>query len=181
MAKLIAKPALETGMPFAAGDAQLSMPDLGCLTSIAPFDGALAAVAASLMAAHGLGFPEPSKMTVAENAQCIWWGRGQAMLVGPAVDDGLAKHAALTDQSDGWVAFLLDGAGSTEVLSRLTPIDMRLSVFPDGHTARTQLGHMMASITRTGAQQFRIMVFRSMVQTALHELQGAMKAVAAQS
>ena len=181
MAKLIAKPALEAGVPFAAGDVKLSAPDAGRLTSIAPFDGAAAAVAASLMAAHGLGFPEPNRMTVAEHAQCIWWGRGQAMLVGPAVDGGLAKHAALTDQSDGWVVFLLEGAGSAEVLARLTPIDMRLSVFPAGHTARTQLGHMMASITRLGAQQFQIMVFRSMAQTAAHELQGAMKSVAVQS
>jgi sarcosine oxidase subunit gamma len=58
-------------------------------------------------------------------------------------------------------------------------VDLRPQVFKRGHTLRTELKHMMASITRIGAQSFQIMVFRSMARTLVHDLKTAMEAVAA--
>jgi sarcosine oxidase subunit gamma len=57
--------------------------------------------------------------------------------------------------------------------------DLRAATFEPGHTAKTLLGHMTASVTRTGANAFEIMVFRSMAETLVEELTRAANAVAA--
>ena len=75
--------------------------------------------------------------------------------------------------------FMSIAPGLEPVLARLTPIDLRDSAFPKGATARTVIGHMTGSITRTGADTYAIMVFRSMAKTAVHELERAMRGVAA--
>ena len=94
-------------------------------------------------------------------------------------DPTLAGHAAMVDQSDGWAVLRLEGAGAAEVLARLVPLDLRAPQFRRGHTARTELQHMMASLTRLGPDAFLIMVFRSMARTLVHDLTSAMEAVAA--
>jgi sarcosine oxidase subunit gamma len=91
----------------------------------------------------------------------------------------LSNIAALTDQSDGWARIRLDGAGAEVVLARLVPLDLSQGSFGKGQVARTSLGHMMMLVTRTGIAAFDMMVFRSMARTAIHELEQAMKAVAA--
>ncbi len=73
----------------------------------------------------------------------------------------------------------LEGERAAEVLARVTPIDRRPEVFKRGHTARTELQHMMASITKTADDTFLILVFRSFADTLLHDLRTAMEGVAA--
>ena len=65
------------------------------------------------------------------------------------------------------------------MMARLVPVDLRPQVFKRGHTARTELQHMMASITRVGPKTLQIMVFRSFADTLVHDLKRAMEAVAA--
>ena len=67
------------------------------------------------------------------------------------------------------------------VLARLTPLDLRGSVFKTGHAARSTLGHMNCVFMRTGAARYQMMVFRSMTQTAVHEITRAMQSVTAQT
>ncbi|MGC9367915.1 MAG: sarcosine oxidase subunit gamma [Paracoccaceae bacterium] len=180
MAKLIAQPPLKEGLPLEAGTTTLRAPRVGAITSLAPFDGGEGALSEALQAAHGLAFPAPNRATSGAAARCVWTGRGQAMLMGPAPDAGLAKHAAMTDQSDAWALFRLEGADAAAVLVRLVPVDLHPAIFATGHTARTLLGHMACSLTRVGEAGFDIMVMRSMARSALHELGVAMKSVAAQ-
>jgi len=149
----------------------------GHLTALAPAQG----LGAALKSAHGLELPEPGRATGTEAARAIWFGRAHVLLIGPAPDPALAGHAALTDISDGWAVVRLEGAGAAQVLARLTPIDLRAQVFQPGHTARTELFHMQASITRLDADAFLIMVFRSMARTLVHDLRTAMEGVAARS
>lgn len=153
----------------------------GCITSLMPYDGQTAALSKALGAAHGMAFPKPNRATGKAGARCLWTGRGQAFLMGPRPDAGLAEFAALTDQSDAWAVVTLDGDAAETVLARLTPLDLRRSRFRRGHTARTLLGHMTGSLTRTGDMAFQIMVFRSMAQTLVHELDTAMSSVAARA
>lgn len=120
----------------------------------------------------------PNRVTGKAGAKAIWFGRAQALLVGPVPDDSLAKHAALVDQSDAWAVVELRGEGAVDVLARLTPVDVRGRVFKRGHTARTEVAHMMASITRLGEDAFQIMVFRAFGRTLLHEVTNAMEGVA---
>ncbi len=54
-----------------------------------------------------------------------------------------------------------------------------MACFEVGHTARTLLQHMACSLTRVAENRFEIMVFRSMAKTAVHEIETAMRTVAA--
>lgn len=178
MPSLIAKSPLDGTDPIEIGACRLSEVDLGPITSVAPFAGQEKATAAALKAAHGLGFPAPNRFLEKGSARCVWAGRGQAFVTG-VVPEGLGGLAALTDQSDGWASLQLDGAGAEQVLARLVPVDLRARTMPKGSALRVPINHLMALLIRTGPHVFEILVFRSMAKTAWHELETAMKTVAA--
>ena len=179
MAELIAKSPCDGLLPVSAGGLTLSEEDLGHLTTLAPFKEQDKALSAALEAAHGMTLPAPGRSTGQTGHRAIWFGRDMVLVAGPAPDPALAQHAALTDQSDAWAVVRLEGARAEDVLARLCPVDLRSQTFKRGHTARTELRHMMASITRIGANSFQIMVFRSLARTLVHDLKTAMEAVAA--
>lgn len=164
-------------LPLTIGTLTLTEVDPGHLTAIAPDKG----LGAALQSAHGLDLPGPGQTNGSDTARAIWFGRAHILLMGPAPDPALADHAALTDISDGWAVVRLEGAGAADVLARLTPIDLRAHMFQPGHTARTELFHMQASITRLQADVFLIMVFRSMARSLVHDLKTAMEGVAARA
>ena len=178
MADLIALSACKDLLPLTVGGVTLSEVIPDAMTSLAPFKGQHKATSAALKAAHGMALPAPNRTSGKASARAIWLSRGQVMLVGPAPDIRLAEHAALTDQTDAWAVVRLKGIGVEDVLARLVPVDVRASVFKRGHTVRTDLMHMMASVTRVGDRAFQIMVFRSMAETLVHDLNSAMEAVA---
>ncbi len=176
MASLVEMTPCRGMAPKTIGAVTLSEVLPGAITSLSPLKGASLEV---LKQTHGMAFPAPNRATGKATARAVWTGRGQAMLIGPDPDAKLAQAFAMTDQSDAWAVLRLDGAGWREILARLTPLDLREGVFKRGHTARSQLGHMNMSLTRTGAEVVEIMVFRSMAETAVHELTQAMTGVAA--
>lgn len=160
-------------LPLSFGDITLSEVPEGPITAILPYRGQEAALSKALTSAHGLAFPGPNSVTTKGDLRCIWAGLDQALLIGAAPDAALATHAALVDQSDAWAMVQIHGPGADQVLARLVPIDLRPKVFGLGKTARTLVGHMTASVTRAGDQALEIMVFRSMAQTLVHELEVA--------
>lgn len=177
MASLIESHPLEGRVPLLAGGQRLVAADPGRVTSVMPFAGQDRAVAAALKKL-GLGWPEPNRSRSAGAATCLWTGRNQAFLCG--ADPGeLDGAAALSDQSDGWAVLRLEGPRAAEVLARLVPVDLRPGSFAPGHVARTGLGHIATILHRTPAGAFEIWVFRSMAETAVHELHEAMISVAA--
>ncbi|MGC1504370.1 MAG: sarcosine oxidase subunit gamma family protein [Sulfitobacter sp.] len=145
-----------------------------CLSAFGDASG----LAAVLEQAHGVTLPMPGRSSGKGGVRCLWFGRGEVLLTGAAPDADLEKHAAVVDLSDAWAVVSVSGADAVDVLARLVPVDLRVATFKRGHTARTQLGHMQASITRTGADMFQVMVFRSMAGTLVHDLKQAMAAVA---
>lgn len=179
MAKLIAKSSLTALLPLVAAGSRLGEVEAGQMTSIAPFDGKQKAATTALKEL-GLKFPGPNKVAVKGKTRLVWWGRGQAMLMGVEVPKALAGIAALSNQSDGWAVMELSGAQSEAVLARLAPIDLREAVFPKNTVARTMLGHMTATIVRVSDESFEIAIMRSFARTAVHEISVAMKSVAAQ-
>lgn len=167
-------------VPVTAGALRLTEAAPGPITALAPFRGQAGALDKALARAHGLGWPGPGQVLAAENgARVLWFGLDLALLTGVVPGQALAAHAALTDQSDAWAVLHLDGPGADAVLARLTPLDLRAPVFGPGRTARSDLAHMPAAITRTGPQGFEIMAFRSMADTLVHEIALAMHRVAA--
>lgn len=178
MVELKAKSAFEGLLPVHASGVKLETFDVGHMTSLSPL-GDASDFAQALKTAHGIAVPGPNRSTSKEGVRCIWFGLREVMLIGPAPDAALVKCAAVVDQSDGWAVAEISGAGIEDVLARLVPVDLRASVFKRGHTVRTQLQHMNASLTRLGPDRIMIMVFRSMSATLVHELKGAMDVVAA--
>lgn len=179
MAELFAKTPCAGLLPLTIGGVTLVEETAGPMTAVAPFKGKADALGEAMKAAHGMGFPAPGRATGKAGSRAIWFGREMALLLGVQADASLADHAALTDQSDGWAVVKLEGEQAAEVLARLTPLDLRAAVFKRGHTARTEVAHMMGSITKTGENAFLVMVFRSMARTLVHDLKTAMEAVAA--
>lgn len=180
MTRLIAKTPLDGMAPVKADGATLSEAAIGRITSVAPFRGRETAVSTALKAAFGFGFPGPNQTAAEGAARIVWSGQGQAFLIGVAPPEGLADLAALTDQTDGWAILHLEGARAEAALARLVPLDLRAARFKRGQTARTMLFHMTCGITRVGAQKFEIMVLRSFGRTAAHDLEVAIRSVAAQ-
>ena len=181
MTKLIAKTAGQDVFPIAVGDLRAHEVDPGVITSISPYKGRDAALSDALKAAHGMAFPAPNRATGKAKARAVWCGQRQALLMGPEPDAALAEFAALTDQSDAWTVVRLDGPGAQDALARLMPLDLRDAHFKNGHTARSDLMHMSASLTRISTQGWQIMVFRSLAQTLAHDLKVAMQGVAARA
>lgn len=172
--------AASKGLPISVGSVQLSEIPFQVMSIVAPYKGRDKQLSDALLSAHGLRLAAPNRSTGKAGVRCVWFGHGQVMLIGPKPDRSLGKLAAVVDQSDSWAGVRLQGAGAADVLARLTSIDLRSAVFKRGHTARTELRHMMVSITRVGEKAFEIMAFRSMAQTLVHDLQDAMESVAAQ-
>ncbi|SLN55927.1 Sarcosine oxidase, gamma subunit family [Pseudoruegeria aquimaris] len=179
MAELIAKTPCAGLLPVRHGGLSLTECAPTAIHHLAAYRGA-AQLGVALEKAHGLGWPAPGRSTGAASARALWFGPDQALLLGPMPVAALARHCALTDQSDGWAHVCLSGPGAEEVLARLVPVDLRAGAFPEGAVARTALFHMSALITRTGAESFEIFAFRSMARTLVHDVSEAMKSVVAQ-
>ncbi len=177
MVSLIAKSPLQGRAPVTLAGITLSERLLGRVTSVALLKGQKTALG-RVLKGLGLGFPDPNRMRSTDSAQIVWTGREQAFLI-EADPAGLAGMAALTDQSDGWAALTLAGEGAADLLMRLYPIDLRLPAFGTGHAARAPMGHMSSVVMRMADDRFDLLVFRSMAQTAWHEVEDAMKKRAA--
>lgn len=176
MVNLVAKTPCAGLLPVTVGTVSITEVEIGPVTLVAPYKGRKTAVSDALKSALGVGFPAPNRV-LGTDPRAIWCGKEQALIMGaecPAIDG-----AACLDHSDAWAVIRIDGADAAAVQARLTPIDLRPTVFKRGHTARTLLGHMTVSITRLGAQSFEVMAMRSMAGTLVHEVQQAAENVAA--
>ncbi|RVT84534.1 sarcosine oxidase subunit gamma [Rhodobacteraceae bacterium CCMM004] len=162
-------------LPQTAGGATLSEIVPERIVSVMPFRGREGDVDTALAAA-GLGWPGPGEVVGGDGAAAVWSGRGQAMVFGAEVaPDG----AAVTDQSDAWAVLRLDGPDAAAVLARLVPLDLRRRSFAAPGSARTLLSHQPCLLIRRAAETWEICVFRSMAETAVHEILRAMAGVAA--
>ncbi len=179
MANLIARSPFEGLLPLAAGSVEATEIDAGVITSVAPFAGQTGAVSSALEKAIGCPLPAVGSFVEQGEVQIVWTGLDQWFVLSP--DPVTVPGAAMTDQSDAWASVEVSGPDASAVLARLVPIDLRPSVFAVGHASRTTLGHMSCILMRTGHERFIAMVFRSMARSAVHDLERAMRAVAARA
>lgn len=179
MVDLIGKTACNGMASITRGTVTLSEVTGVAVTSVCAFKGQAKAVSKALSSADGIPMPAPNRSEGNSDLRAIWVGPDQAFFVGKAITANLEGLASTTDQSDAWAIVSLAGAKAADVLARLTPIDLRPSHFGVGHTAKTDVMHMMASITKTKEDTFEIMVFRSMAKTLVHDLAFAMASVSA--
>ena len=178
MVKLIPLTPCAGLLPKTVGTVTLTEVVVDQVTSVAPYAGKDKQVSAGLKEQVGVGLPGVGCSLGKGDALIHWAGHRTWFLRGAVSLDGLA---AVTDQSDTWAIVEIAGAGAEDVLARLVPVDLRVGTFKKGHTARTLLGHMNVLIMRTGPQAFEIMAMRSMAGTLVHELEQAMRGVAARN
>lgn len=178
MVRLIAKTSCAEVLPVKWGDLELVEITHATMTSIAPFHGQTDAVSKQLLAQSGVPFPAPNRCETNGDVRAMWAGLGIALICGPVAPD--VTGAAVTDQSDAWAVVRLRGEQAEDVLARLGPVDLRMTAFPRGQTARTMLAHLAVSITRSD-DGFEIMAMRSMAGTLVHDLETAMRGVAARA
>lgn len=169
------------GIDLTHGSTRLQEMPMGPVCAVMPYRGKTGATASALQKSLSLTWPKPGRFTDAGDTRLAWSGRAQAMLMGTAPPDGLADLAGLSDQSDAWTHLALSGTASVDVLARLLPIDLSLDACPVGASLRTSLGHMQAMILRTGSDRFELLCFRSMAGTMVHDLDRAMRMVAARA
>lgn len=184
MATLIEKPAHGGhDLPLSLRGVELSALPGDPITSVAPWPGQEKKLSAALKKAVGAAFPAPGESVPGKGGiLCLWAGRDMAFVIGALPDgaaEALAPLAALTDQTDGWAGLRLSGPAAEAVLARLVPLDLREAGFAIGATARSTLNHMPLLIWRAGPAEFHLRTFRSMADTAVHELTVAMRGVAA--
>lgn len=179
MPELIAKTALAGKKPLVVAGTTLAEVDAGAITSIARFPGQEDALNNTLNLL-GFSFPPPNSFAEVAGATLAWAGREQAFLIGAACPD-LGRAAAVTDQSGGWVTLSLTGPLAADALMRYVPLDLRLAHFPVGKSVRTPLYHMSMLLMRVADDSFRLMLFRSMARTAWHEIDVALKTLAARA
>jgi len=180
VASLIAKSATEGLLPLSAGGLTLEAAPEVQITSVAPYPGR-EGEAADALAVASLGWPGPGEVIAKGAAAIVWSARNQAFLIGAPVPAALKAVAQLTDQSDGWTGLRLVGTGGDAALARLVAVDLSPAALPPGTSIRTGLGHMAALFHREAADVIVIHVFRSMVRTAVHEIEVAMWGMAARA
>ena len=169
MAELIAKAPLQGQAPVIWGGITLEALPACPVYGVALYPGAPAGL-----------LPAPGQMDEAAGTRRVWTGRGTALVFG-AVPDDLAAHAAVTDQSGAWAGIGLSGAGVTDVLARLVPLDLRPGACPPGAVRRSSLGHIPAVLIRLTLTQFEIRVPRSMARSAWEELSAVLDRIEARS
>jgi sarcosine oxidase subunit gamma len=88
----------------------------------------------------------------------------------------LAGLAAVTDQSDFWMTYIVSGPSVRETLARIVPIDLEPAKFRIGDLALTRGGHIDVRLWRVGEESYELAAGRSYAQDFRHALEIAGKA-----
>jgi sarcosine oxidase, subunit gamma len=134
------------------------------------------AAAATAAAADALGFAIPAiacRAIASGDRAALWLGPDEWLLLGPAPPaPGLAAALraalaglphSLVDVSHRQSALAVSGAHATALLACGCPLDLDEQAFPVGMCTRTMLSKAEIVLWRTGAQEFRIEVWRSFI------------------
>jgi sarcosine oxidase subunit gamma len=141
------------------------------LVSVAAFAGTVQKLG------EALGGPLPAPGTWIERDGVVYLWTGPETWLAMSEDEGVehriaaaAKNlAAVTDQSDGKIIFLVAGPDPREILRKLLPIDLHETAFGRDATALTLAGHIPVQIWRED-QKFALACFRSYGKSLYHAL-----------
>lgn len=177
MVKLAALTPCAGLLPREVGDVALveATPETAHL--VAPLRDGERATATTVHGAFGLAWPAANRLVERDGVRLTWFGPGRALLTG--APPPVFRRAVVTDLSDAHAVVAVEGASVRAVLARLIPIDLHDEAFVAGATARTRIGHMTGSVSRTGPDRFELMVYRSMARTLVDDLVAVADRVAA--
>ncbi len=135
--------------------------------------GDLGTIGRAVADATGLGVPDTLRIVEDGPRALAWMSPDELMLFCPhdeaaalaaRLSEALAaEHALVADVSDARAGFTLEGGEAVlrEVLSKLTPADLRPQSFPPGMIRRTRLGQVAAAFWIAGDGTLRVICFRS--------------------
>ncbi len=169
------------------GDVTISeCPDVS-LTSVAARLGAEKTTGTAFKKALGLGFPKPMLSETKDGIIAFWTGPNQCFVEAPyathetlAMDlaTSLKNKASVTEQSDGWVRFDIDGADCFAILERCCAADT--PTMPMGGVTRTILEHLGCFVLRRSDHHFSVYGPRSSAGSLHHALVAAARSVLSQ-
>jgi len=168
---------ISVDLPIRYGDISLSLAPTGTIFSIMPFKGKTRRTASKLKNILNIDLPQPNLRASSGEIIIYSVGLDQWFITSPNTFELfslLSDVAAITNQSDGWVKVLLTDSPDKDVLARLCPVQPVVE-----QVVRTKFAGMMSIVcfTESGAELF---FMRSMIETAINEIDIAMKSVAAQ-
>lgn len=82
----------------------------------------------------------------------------------------LADNAYIFDQSDGRVVFRLSGPNVRRILAKGVGTDLHVSAFDIGTSSNVLCGHISVNLSRTGENEFELIVMRSFAQSLFNDL-----------
>lgn len=127
---------------------------------------------AAASSAFGVALPTTAcRAATAGNRSALWLGPDEHLLIAPeaehaaiaaALASGLATTPhSLVDVSHRQIAFTAQGPHAAWLLNSGCPLDLDLSAFPVGMCTRTLFTKAEVLLWRTGAESFRVEVWRS--------------------
>ena len=120
----------------------------------------------SAACAKGLAaaLPEPGRFTVGRfedgELRILSAGDCQYFVIGgvAAMPEVIARAAAVTEQSDGWIALWFSGAKTRDVMERLSGLDLHPAAFATGACARAPIEGMATFIACVDPAELRLLV-----------------------
>ncbi|PVH30208.1 sarcosine oxidase subunit gamma [Pararhodobacter oceanensis] len=148
------------------------------LASVAARLGRGEALVAAAQAGFGLDLPQVGKSAASGALTAFWTGPEQWFIEAPFAShedlaaqlvSALGQTASVTEQSDGWVRFDLEGSGCHRVLERLCNADVERMA--GGDVTRTRLEHLGCFlICRASGAHFSVLGPRSAAGSLHHAL-----------
>lgn len=117
--------------------------------SVLPMPGRVAAASRAVEGVLGQPLPPAGRFVAAGAGRILWMGVAHWMVEGAEMAPlaaALGPAALVSDQSGGWAAWRLSGAGARAALARAVPIDLRPAAFAPGQVARTEIAHVAGAI-----------------------------------
>ncbi|MCS0500902.1 sarcosine oxidase subunit gamma [Ancylobacter mangrovi] len=145
----------------------VEMSDPPGLATLAARRGQMAELVAATRQAFGLDLVDGPQVSRSEGMSAVGTGPGRWFVLGDAPGDmsrrlaPLAAYAAITEQTDGYVAFALAGPRVDELLAKGVTIDLHPSAFPPGRAATTNVAHINLTLWREAPDRHVLLVGRS--------------------
>lgn len=156
------------------------------LASVSCRQGKKPAFDAASRALFGIELPAPGQSASGPTWSLIWTGPDQWFAEAPfashedvarIVKDGLGDSASVTEQTDGWVRFDIEGAGVVTLMERLCPVPARR--METGAATRSLVEHMgCLVICRSKGRHFSLLAPRSFAGSLHHALSAAARSIA---
>ena len=148
------------------------------LASVTARHGQTEAVKEAAINLMGISLPDVGDVTAGPEMTAFWIGPDQWMIeadhaqherLAAKLKAGFANSASVTEQTDGWARFDVDGSKAVEMFERLCPLDAR--AMATDRVSRSSIEHLVCFVVcRNAGQHFSVFCPRSAAASLHHTL-----------